>query len=141
MIVEMKPKLISAVRLHGFEASRPRRQVIFSDNLYFYTLLRKRVRERKREREREVGIKEWNHLTIKYSLQILKKKFWAWAESKKNFPRSLGHIWWSRPDKLFINFGMAGMQFLCNGIVIIHGNLPRVILMFTLNYASFLIPI
>ena len=30
--------------------------------------------------------------------------------------------------------------FPCNGILLIQGNLPRVILVFTLNYASFLIP-
>ena len=32
------------------------------------------------------------------------------------------------------------MPFPCNGIVLIQGNLPRVILVFTLDYASFLIP-
>ena len=32
------------------------------------------------------------------------------------------------------------MQFPCNGILLIQANLPRVILVFTLNYASFLIP-
>ena len=35
--------------------------------------------------------------------------------------------------------GMAAMQFPCNGIVLIQGNLPRVTLEYTLNYASFLI--
>ena len=35
---------------------------------------------------------------------------------------------------------MAAMPFPCNGIVLIQGNLPKVILVFTLKYASFIIP-
>ena len=35
---------------------------------------------------------------------------------------------------------MAVMPFPCNSVFIIQGNLPGVILVFTLNYASFHIP-
>ena len=35
---------------------------------------------------------------------------------------------------------MAAMPFPCNGFLLIQGNLPRVILVFTMKYASFLIP-
>ena len=37
-------------------------------------------------------------------------------------------------------FGKAAMPFPCNGIVLIQGNLARVILVFTFNYACFFIP-
>ena len=39
MIVDMKPKLISAMRLRGFEASRPRKQVVFLDYPFQITAL------------------------------------------------------------------------------------------------------
>ena len=35
---------------------------------------------------------------------------------------------------------MAAMPFPCNGILLIKGNLPRILPVFTLSYASFLSP-
>ena len=37
-------------------------------------------------------------------------------------------------------FGMAAMPFLCNGILLFQFNLPRVLPVLILKYASFLIP-
>ena len=37
-------------------------------------------------------------------------------------------------------FEMAAMPFQCNGILVVLGNLPRIFPMFSLIYASFLIP-
>ena len=39
-----------------------------------------------------------------------------------------------------VRFETAVIPFPCNGILLIQGNLPRVIFVFTLNYSSFLIP-
>ena len=37
-------------------------------------------------------------------------------------------------------FGMVAMPFPCNGILLVHSNLLRVFLVFTLHYASLIIP-